>query len=152
MESSFLVEKKIISMCFNPLRDSVFLLTVDSDKLDLTEEDLSKNIILRRFKLLKMSECGIINSNFRKIPKDTYEGYGLYFWELAKKILVVYPSGYLLIFDYQTGQLNYHFQCQGKKAYVIRNIVGSPIQVKTILFNLNFFTLEKLIHFSRKNA
>ena len=56
MESSFLVEKKIISMYFNPLRDSVFLLTLDSDKLDLTEEDLSKNIILRRFKLLKMNE------------------------------------------------------------------------------------------------
>ncbi len=130
MESSFLHEKKIISMCFNPLRDSVFLLSIDSEKLDLTEEDLSKNIILRRFKLLRTNECSMVNANYRKLPKDTYEGYGLYFWELAKKIIVIYPSGYILIFDYQSAQLNYHFQCQGKKAYVIRNIVGSPTQVK----------------------
>jgi len=132
MESSFLIERKIISVCFNPLRETVFILSSDSDVLDLTEEDLSKNIILRRFKLLKLNECNIINTEFRKLPKDTYEGYRIYFWELAKKILVVYPSGYLMIYDYQSSQLNHHFQCQGRKAYVIRNIIASPIQVNKI--------------------
>jgi WD40 repeat protein len=136
MESSFLLEKKVICSCFNTLRDSVFFLSIDGDKLDLTEEDLSRNIILRRFKLLKQSECNIVNTNFRKMPKDTYEGYGLYFWELAKKILVVYPFGYLLIYDYNTSQLIHHFQCQGKKTYIIRNIIGSPLE------NSLFFSAE----------
>jgi WD40 repeat protein len=136
MESSFLIEKKIISMCFNPLRDTVFLLSAVGDKLDLTEEDLTKNIILRRFRLLRTTECNIVNQNFRKIPNDTYEGYSIYFWELTKKILVVYPFGYLLIYDYQSSQLINHFQCQGKKTYSIRNIIGSPLQ------NSLFFSAE----------
>lgn len=128
MESSFLLERKVISLVFNPLRDTVFILSLDEDKLDLTEEDISKNIILRRFRLLKTSECNIQNVNYRKLPKDTYEGYNLYFWELANKLIVIYPFGYLLIYDYQTSNLTYHFQCQGKKAYMIRNLTGSPIQ------------------------
>jgi WD40 repeat protein len=136
MESSYLLEKKIISMCFNQIKDTVFFLTTDNDKLDLTEEDLTKNIILRRFKLLRTTECNIINQNFRRIPNGTYEGYSLYFWELARKLLVVYPFGYLLIYDYNTSALLAHFQCQGKKTYSIRNILGSPIQ------NSLFFSAE----------
>jgi WD40 repeat protein len=136
MESSYLLEKKIISMCFNPLRDTVFLLSAVSEKLDLTEEDLTKNIILRRFRLLRTTECNIVNQNFRRIPNDTYEGYSIYFWEMGKKILVVYPFGYLLIYDYYSSNLIYHFQCQGKKTYSIRNIIGSPIQ------NSLFFSAE----------
>lgn len=133
MESSFLMERTIISICFNPLRETVFILSADMDKLDLTEENISKNIILRRFKLLKLNECNIVNNDYRKLPKDTFEGYGIYFWELAKKIIVIFPIGYLMIYDYQTSQLNYHFQCQGRKAYVIRNIIGSPLQVNRFL-------------------
>ena len=134
METSFIIEKKIISLCFNPNKDTVFLLYPDLSQnnynttdLLLTEEDPYRNIILKRFKLLEKHECNIINSNFRQLPKDTYEGYSLYFWELTDKLFVVYPFGYILIYDYSTSQLINHFQCHGQKAYVIRNIVGSPM-------------------------
>lgn len=128
MESSYLFERKVISLCFNTNRDSVFILSSENDKMSLTEEDLIKNIVFRKFKLLKTSECQIKNTNYRKIPKDSYEGFSLYFWESTNKILVTFPFGYLLIYDYISGSLVNHFQCHGKKTYVIRNIIGSPIQ------------------------
>ena len=128
METSFLLERKILSSYFNPLKESVFIMSHDGEKLNLVEEDLSKSVILKEFKLLKLSECNITNLNFRKIPKETFEGYGIYFWELTKKLIVFYPGGYLMFYDYQTTQLISHFQCQGKKAYIIRNIIGSSLQ------------------------
>ena len=146
MESSYLLERKIISICFNPIHDSVFLLFNEhlsklskinignENILTLTEEDLSKNLIYRRFKLLKKYECNIVNTNQRKIPNNTYEGYSLYFWELTSKLFVIYPFGYISIYDYNSSQLLYHFQCHGKRTYVIRNIIGSPNQ-KSIFFS-----------------
>ena len=134
METSFIIEKKIVALCFNPNKDTVFLLYPDlsqnnysTTNLLLTEEDPYRNIILKRFKLLEKHECNIINTNFRQLPKDTYEGYSLYFWELTDKLFVVYPFGYILIYDYTSSQLIIHFQCHGQKTYVIRNIVGSPM-------------------------
>ena len=128
MESSYLLERKIISLCFNTIRDSVFILSLINEKLSLTEEDLTKSLILRRFKLLKLSECQIQNTNYKQLPKDTYEGYSLYFWSLSNKIFVIYPFGYITIFDYNSGTIVNHFQCHGKRAYVIRNIVCSPME------------------------
>ena len=134
METSFILEKKIVALCFNPTKETIFLLypnlyqnNYNSTNLLLTEEDLYRNIIIKRFKLLEKHECNIINTNYRQLPKDTYEGYSLYFWELTDKLFVVYPFGYILIYDYATSQLMTHFQCHGQKAYVIRNIVGSPM-------------------------
>ena len=134
METSFIIEKKIIALCFNPNKDTVFILYPDlsqnnynTTNLLLIEEDPYRNIVLKRFKLLEKHECNIINTNFRQLPKDTYEGYSLYFWELTDKLFVVYPFGYILIYDYTTSQLISHFQCHGQKAYVIRNIIGSPM-------------------------
>ena len=134
METSFILEKKIVALCFNPTKETIFLLYPDlsqnsynSTNLLLTEEDLYRNIIIKRFKLLEKHECNIINTNYRQLPKDTYEGYSLYFWELTDKLFVVYPFGYILIYDYTTSQLMTHFQCHGQKTYVIRNIVGSPM-------------------------
>ena len=146
MDSTYLLERRIIAICFNPIRDSVFLLFNErlsklskinignENILTLTEEDLSKNIIYRRFKLLKKHECNIINTTQRKIPNNTYEGYFLYFWELTSKLFVIYPFGYISIYDYNTSQLLYHFQCHGKRTYVIRNIIGSPMQ-KSLFFS-----------------
>ena len=134
METSFILEKKIVALCFNPTKETIFLLypdlsqnTYNTTNLLLTEEDLYRNIIIKRFKLLEKHECNIINTNYRQLPKDTFEGYSLYFWELTDKLFVVYPFGYILIYDYTTSQLMTHFQCHGQKAYVIRNIVGSSM-------------------------
>ena len=134
METSFIIEKKIIALCFNPSKDTVFILYPDLSQINynttnllLIEEDPYRNVVLKRFKLLEKHECNIINTNFRQLPKDTYEGYSLYFWELTDKLFVVYPFGYILIYDYTTSQLISHFQCHGQKTYVIRNIVGSPM-------------------------
>ena len=153
MESSYLLERKIISLCFNTLRDSVFILSATSEKLSFTEEDLTKTLILRRFKLLKPSECTIQNTNYKILPKDTYEGYSLYFWSLLNKIFVIYPFGYILIYDYYSGSLLYHFQCHGKKAYVVRNIVCSPMQNSIFIsaqqmrnvYHINYETLRSEI-------
>ena len=60
METSFIIEKKIVALCFNPNKDTVFLLYPDlsqnnysTTNLLLTEEDPYRNIILKRFKLLE---------------------------------------------------------------------------------------------------
>ena len=164
METSFLIEKKIIALCFNPNKDTVFLLYPDlsqnnysTTNLLLTEEDPYRNIILKRFKLLEKHECNIINSNFRQLPKDTYEGYSLYFWELTDKLFVVYPFGYILIYDYLTSQLISHFQCHGQKTYVIRNIVGSPMDNSFFIsaenmHNIYHIDYSSLMNDEKKNS
>ena len=164
METSFLIEKKIIALCFNPNKDTVFLLFPDlsqnnynTTNLLLTEEDPYRNIILKRFKLLEKHECNIINSNFRQLPKDTYEGYSLYFWELTDKLFVVYPFGYILIYDYTTSQLISHFQCHGQKTYVIRNIVGSPMENSFFIsaenmHNIYHIDYSSLMNDEKKNS
>ena len=157
METSYLLERKIISICFNPIKQSVFILSYDGEKLQLVEEDLSKSVILKRYNLLLYSECNISNLNYKKIPKETFEGYGIYFWELTKNLMVYYPGGYLMFYDYQTTQLISHFQCQGKKAYVIRNIIGSPLQrslfisaeSKRNIYNINFDNIKNNITYNK---
>jgi len=157
METSYLLERKIISVCFNSLKESVFILSYDGEQLHLVEEDLSKSVILKQYKLLRLSECNITNLNFRKTPKETFEGYGIYFWELSKKLIVYFPGGYLMFYDYQSTQLLSHFQCQGKKAYVIRNIIGSPLQRSLFIsaesmrniYNINFDNVKNNITYNK---
>ena len=164
METSFILEKKIIALSFNPTKETVFLLYPDlsqsaynSTNLILTEEDIYLNIIIKRFKLLEKHECNIINTNYRQLPKDTYEGYSLYFWELTDKLFVVYPFGYILIYDYTTSQLMTHFQCHGQKTYVIRNIVGSPMDNSFFIsaenmHNIYHIDYSGLINEEKKNS
>jgi hypothetical protein len=164
METSFIIEKKIIALCFNPTKETIFLLYPDlspnsynTTNLLLTEEDLYRNIIIKRFKLLENHECNIINTNYRQLPKDTYEGYSIYFWELTEKLFVVYPFGYILIYDYTTSQLITHFQCHGQKAYVIRNIVGSPMDNSFFIsaenmHNIYHIDYSCLINDEKKNS
>ena len=164
METSFILEKKIVSLCFNPTKETIFLLYPDlsqnsynTTNLLLTEEDLYRNIIIKRFKLLEKHECNIINTNYRQLPKDTFEGYSLYFWELTEKLFVVYPFGYILIYDYTTSQLMTHFQCHGQKAYVIRNIVGSPMENSFFIsaenmHNIYHIDYSCLINDEKKNS
>ena len=157
METSFLLDRKVISLCFNPMKESIFILSHEGEKLQLIEEDLSKSVILKEFKLLRLSECNITNPNYKKTSKETYEGYYIYFWELEKKLIVVFPGGYLLIYDYFTMQLITHFQCQGKKAYVIRNIVGSPlkrslfisVQNMRNIYHINFDNIKKDFNYAK---
>jgi len=134
METVFLLERKIVALQFNPLKDSVFILastTNSSENLELTEEDLNKNTLQKRYQLLNINECNIINPSYRHLPNNTYEGYSLYFYEFTKTLIVIYPWAYINIFDYSTTNLLYHFQCGGKKPYEIRNLIGNPYQVIT---------------------
>ena len=55
METSFILEKKIVALCFNPTKETIFLLypdlsqnTYNTTNLLLTEEDLYRNIIIKR--------------------------------------------------------------------------------------------------------
>ena len=133
MESVFLSDKRVITMCFNPSRDSVFALILEGEKLELIEEDISKMTILKRFNILKFNDMIITNPDYRKLPNDTYEGYLLYYWELIKKLILVFPFGYLIIYDYATAVIVNHFQCTGKLSYLVRNITCSPLQVNLAL-------------------
>ena len=158
MESTYLFERNIISLCFNPIHDSVFILSHNTsqyltispsdNRLSLTEEDLSKNIIFRRFKLLKKSECLITNTSFRAKPASTCKGYTLYFWELTSKLIVVYPFCYLLIYDYESGNLLYHFQVHRKNAYMVRNIVASNLE-KSLFFSAE--NMHNIYHLNYDN-
>jgi hypothetical protein len=132
MESVFLSEKRLISMCFNPVRDSLFTLILEQEQLELLEEDISKGTVLKRFNILKFNDMMITNPEYRRLPKDTYEGYLIYYWELAKKLILVFPFGYVIIYDYLTTNIAHHFQCTGKLPYLIRNITCSPLQVRLI--------------------
>jgi hypothetical protein len=134
MESAFLVEKKIISITFNSNKETAYMLVSDSEKLDLTEENISSNVIIKRFKLLKQNDLNYTSNNYKKLPKDTYEGYSIYYWDLMQKIFLSYPSGYLLIYDCVTGNLDSHFQARGKNPYIVRNISGSPL-IKSFFFS-----------------
>ena len=86
METVYLLERKIISLHFNTLKDTIFILANNNsssadNSLELTEEDLVKNTLLKRYQLLTLSECNIINPSYRHLPNNTFEGYGLYFYE-----------------------------------------------------------------------
>ena len=134
MELNYLIEKEVVSFCFNNLQETAFILYKDNKKtqqkqpnnLFLVEEDFHYKIIKKQFKLLQKDECNIINQNYKKNLYDSYEGYYLYFWEACEKLIVIYPFAYILIYDYNSKDLVYHAQCPGGKMFNIRNVIGSP--------------------------
>ena len=124
------------------------------DNLSLVEQDIHHKIIYKRFKILQESECILFNIHFQKYPNDSYEGYCLYFWQASEKLFVIYPFGYILIYDCNSADLLYHFQSTiGKhlkinkinnpmgRSYALQNIVGSPIE------NCLFVTCENRYYF-----
>ena len=134
MESAFLLEKKLIAMTFNTEKETTFMLVSDTEKLDLTEENISSDVVIKRFKLLKQNDLNFISNNYKKLPKDTFEGYSIYYWGLNNKLFLSYPSGYILIYNAENGNLEHHFQAKGKNPYIVRNITGSPVQ-KSFFFS-----------------
>lgn len=135
MESVFILEKKIISLTFNSIKDTSFILYSQSDNLDLVEESLSTNVIIKRFRLLD-------HKNFitNKLKEQSYEGLSLYFWEYSKKLVLTYSSGYLSIYNSDNAKLEWHFQPRGKYPYIVRNFIGSPTQ------NSFFFSAQDMIN------
>ena len=146
METSFLKEIQLISICFNPLKETAFILYKEKNitkkphpnNLYLVEEDFSGKIIKKRFKLLQKNELIITNQNIKRNCYDSLEGYFLHFWEASEKLIVVYPFSYILIYDYNSTELIYHFQCTGIKNFVIRNLISSPIENCIFVTGENF--------------
>ena len=148
MELTYLDEKEVVSLCFNNLKETIFILYKENSKtqqkqpnnLSLVEEDFHFKIIKKRFKLLQKDECNITNQNYKKNLYDSFEGYSLYFWEASEKLIVIYPFSYIIIYDYNSTDLINHFQCPGIKMFTVRNLIASPIE--NCLFisgeNLNF--------------
>ena len=75
MEISFLKQIELISICFNPLKETAFILykqkNIFSKKpqpnnLYLVEEELYNKIIQKRFKLLQKNELMITNLNIKR--------------------------------------------------------------------------------------
>ena len=136
MEISFLKQIELISICFNPLKETAFILyknnnlvkKIHPNNLYLVEEEIFSKIIQKRFKLLQRNELVITNINVKKNLYDSYEGYFLHFLEGLEKLIVVYPFAYLLVYDYNSTELINHFQCPGTKSFAIRNIVASPFE------------------------
>ena len=136
MEISYINSKSLISICFNKIKETAFILYQDKTKFNLhppnnlllVEEDLFHKIILKRFKLIQKGECNIINPNYKHYPYDSFEGYSLHFWEQSEKLFVLYPFCYILIYDYNSSDLIYHFQVQGPKNISLRHILGSPVE------------------------
>lgn len=149
MELSFLKKRELISICFNPLKETAFILYKENNILSkkpqpnnlyLVEQELYGKIIQKRFKLLQKNELVITNQNIKKNLYNSFEGYYLYFWEASEKLIVIYPFSYILIYDYNSTELIHHFQCQGTKNYSIRNLIASPIENCIFISgeNLNF--------------
>ena len=137
MDISFLKEIKLISICFNPLKDTAFVLYKEKktyeekpqpDNLYLVEEDIYKKIILKRFKLPQKSELLVTNLNFKKNAKHSLEGYFLHFWKESEKLILVYPIAYISIYDYNSTELIHHFHCPGTNNYSIGKVIASPIE------------------------
>lgn len=163
MEIKYLDELEVLAICFNNLRETAFILFKNKinkikknqiDNLNLVEQDIHHKIIYKRFKILQESECILFNVHFQKYPNNSYEGYCLYFWQASEKLFVIYPFGYILIYDYNSADLLYHFQSTiGKhikiskltnpmgRNYALQNIVGSPIE------NCLFITCENRNYF-----
>ena len=163
MEIKFLDELEVLAICFNNLKESAFILFKNKinkikknqiDNLCLVEQDIHHKIVYKRFKILQESECILFNVHFQKYPNNSYEGYFLYFWQASEKLFVIYPFGYILIYDYNSADLLYHFQSTiGKhikinklgnpmgRSYALQNIVGSPIE------NCLFVTCENRNYF-----
>lgn len=163
MEIKYLDELEVLAICFNNLKETAFILFKNKfnkikknqiDNLSLVEQDIHHKIIYKRFKILQESECILFNIHFQKYPNDSYEGYCLYFWQASEKLFVIYPFGYILIYDYNSADLLYHFQSTiGKhlkinkinnpmgRSYALQNIVGSPIE------NCLFVTCENRYYF-----
>ena len=164
MEIAFLKQIELISICFNPLKETAFILykqkNIFSKKpqpnnLYLVEEELYNKIIQKRFKLLQKNELMITNLNIKRNLYESLEGYFLHFWEASEKLIVVYPFSYILIYDYNSTELIHHFQCQGTKNYSIRNLVASPIENCIFVSgeNLNFvYCLDYSIISSHKTG
>ena len=163
MEIKYLDELEVLAICFNNLKETAFILFKNKvnkikknqiDNLCLVEQDIHHKIIYKRFKILQESECFLFNVHFQKYQNDSYEGYCLYFWQASEKLFVIYPFGYILIYDYNSADLLYHFQSTiGKhikitklanpmgRSYALQNIVGSPIE------NCLFITCENRNYF-----
>ena len=165
MEFHFLNELQPIAICFNNLKETLFILykqninkiIIHPNNLSLVEQDIHHKIIHKRFKLLQRDECNIINKGYKKYPDNCYEGYSLSFWHESEKLFLLYPFSYILIFDYKTTDLIYHFQYPGMKFfttstllhpfkvstgkcfryYALRNIIGSPIENVIFITGLN---------------
>jgi len=163
MEIKYLDELEVLAICFNNLKETAFILFKNKinkikknqiDNLSLVEQDIHHKIIYKRFKILQESECILFNVHFQKYENDSYEGYCLYFWQASEKLFVIYPFGYILIYDYNSADLLYHFQTTiGKhikinklnnpmgRSYALQNLVGSPIE------NCLFVTCENRNYF-----
>jgi len=108
MELTYLDEKEVVSLCFNNLKETIFILYKENSKtqqkqpnnLSLVEEDFHFKIIKKRFKLLQKDECNITNQNYKKNLNNSYEGYVLYFWEASEKLIVIYPFAYILVYEF----------------------------------------------------
>ena len=159
MELKYLEQIETISICFNNLKETAFILyknklgknIIQPNNLSLVEQDIHRKIIYKRFKLLQREECTIINKNYKKYPDNSYEGYSLFFWQQSEKLFLLYPFSYILIYDSNTSDLLYHFQYPGMKFFKhpfkvtmgkyhdsLRNIIGSPIE------NCFFLTGKKI--------
>ena len=87
MELKYLDEIEILSICFNNLKETAFILykhklrknLVQPNNLSLVEEDIHLKLIHKTFKLLQKEECNIVNNNYKKYSNDSYEVYSLYF-------------------------------------------------------------------------
>ena len=147
MELSFLKEKELISICFNPLKETAFILykekktseiKLQPDNLYLVEEDIYKKIILKHFKLPLKNELFVSNLNFKMNYKGSFEGYSIHFWKESEKLILVYPVAYISIYDYNSTELIHHFQCPGTNNYSINRVIASPVE------NCIFISGEKL--------
>ena len=110
MELNLLEELETIAICFNNIKETVFILykqnseknLIHPNNLSLVEQDIYHKIIHKRFKLLQREECNIINKGYKKYPDNCYEGYSLFFWQESEKLFVIYPFSYILIYDYNS--------------------------------------------------
>ena len=151
MEFKLLDEIEIISFCFNNLKETVFILyqnksnnkNIQPNNLSLIEQDILHKIIYKRFKLLQRDECNIINKYYEKYPNNSYEGYSLFFWQESEKLLLIYPYGYIIIYDYKTTDIIYHCQYPGLK-FLSSSTFKHPFKVTTEQY-LKYFSLRNII-------
>ena len=151
MELKYLDEIETIALCFNNLKETVFILyksnsnnkITQPNNLSLVEQDIFHKIIYKRFKLLQKEEFNIINKYYKKYPHDSYEAYSLYFWQESEKLFLIYPFGYILIYDYNSSDLLYHFQYPGFK-FFSSSTLKHPFKVTTEQY-IKYFTLRNII-------
>ncbi len=113
MDLKFISEFGGLAHCVHPSSPSLFILTRRPDGLLISEFDLYTRAICRTYTPPAMQP----DSDYTARSATRYERYVLAFLRHSSQLLLVYPFGYLAVFDYDSCALQCVMRTHGRHMY-----------------------------------